>query len=329
MVLSVMVHVALAWFVVARWSSLTSLPSQSRSIAEMPRIKPVHAGIEHSLAVSINWLGFATPTHHEATQATTDQAALSPTPSTPTQPTPRPATQPRVLTADSTQNSQKHDQQHTVDAQETSTARAAPALPQNISARRAVIALNERMAKLFKDATSAAQRFQPSLPTPPTPVTHPTRQQPPSNAADSSPTLRRPSRVAERSTKESTPTAVSKPIDWHPGHPAAGQGLDITTVTPRWSETTRLSALPRNPVVRIDFARDGHVVRAAFLPNLDSGYASVDGPLLDAIYRWRARGQALDDLPDGSDAVVSMTVRILLNPSRGKILKPGADTRNK
>lgn len=127
-------------------------------------------------------------------------------------------------------------------------------------------------------------------------------------------------RDAIQSPKESSAVATEQVFDVVPGRPAAAQGLDITTVAPRWTITTRLLALPRNPVVRIEFQKSGAVARASFLPGRATGYPDVDGPLMDAIYAWRAKGKALEALPANSpEHTVPLTLRIVLVPEQGTI----------
>ena len=52
--------------------------------------------------------------------------------------------------------------------------------------------------------------------------------------------------------------------------------------------------------------------RARFLPGRSTGEASVDQPLLDAIYRWTAKGEALARLTDDPDDTVAITMRIIM-----------------
>ncbi|MBL8761094.1 MAG: hypothetical protein JNL50_07305 [Phycisphaerae bacterium] len=133
---------------------------------------------------------------------------------------------------------------------------------------------------------------------------------PPRHGARPSP-ARPPGRVSDR---ESDAAAVRSAINVDPnGGPAATKGLKINTVRPAWSTTTRLVALPRNPVVRVRFNRVGKVVDAAFVDRYDTGWPDVDGPLLDAIYRWKAEGERLRELPgDDPEAVITVTFRITL-----------------
>ena len=57
-------------------------------------------------------------------------------------------------------------------------------------------------------------------------------------------------------------------------------------------------ASPKDAVVHVTFGRSGKVIRAEFAKE-GTGYADVDGPLLDAIYRWTARGVMLERIPSG------------------------------
>ncbi|MCC6970642.1 MAG: hypothetical protein IT434_10520 [Phycisphaerales bacterium] len=121
-------------------------------------------------------------------------------------------------------------------------------------------------------------------------------------------------RAGEVSDRESDAAAVRSAINVDPnGGPAATKGLKIKTVRPEWSTTTRLVALPKNPVVRVRFNRAGKVVDANFVDRYDTGWPDVDGPLLDAIYRWKAEGERLRELPENDpDAVITVTFRITL-----------------
>ncbi len=283
---------------------------------EPPRVRP---GIERSKEVTINWLGFEQPTPHEAALSTVDQAALNPqTPGVPVDPetAPKPAT-----TAAVPPPSETH-----ADAESP-----APA-PANVSSvvasdRRAeesdaTVAAGERVVPApiigppVPPAESAGALREVPLPAKPEPQAEPTPQAHPT--AQSPPPAQTPGvEPSVESTKESPATSIRPPVEVSPGQPVAAEGLDIETVRPRWTLVTRMTALPRNPVVRVTFAKDGKVARAEFLPGKNTGYADVDGPLLDAIYRWRAKGKALDLLPAGDkDAGVTLEFRLVLGTRR-------------
>lgn len=102
-------------------------------------------------------------------------------------------------------------------------------------------------------------------------------------------------------------------LEFKPGMPLTGKGIRIRTVVPRFSTTTRLTAVPRNPVVVIRFNRAGRVVKAEFENNQGTGYRDVDEPLLDAVYRWTAAGEQLNRIPAGTNETLTFRIRYLLN----------------
>lgn len=101
------------------------------------------------------------------------------------------------------------------------------------------------------------------------------------------------------------------------GRPLAGKGLEIKTVRPEWPASVRNTYRPRNAVVVIRFGADGKVRKAEFLREPDgrkgTGASAVDGPLLDAVYRWTAKGERIDALDKNKpDAEVVIPIRMLL-----------------
>lgn len=113
----------------------------------------------------------------------------------------------------------------------------------------------------------------------------------------------------EISDREAEATAIRNAIVVEPGKPAAGQGLQIKTIRPRWSHFTLLTAAPRDAVVRIGFNRLGKVEDVEFLQ--DTGRADVDRPLLDAIYNWTASGKELEKLAPVEEGKPAETVKLV------------------
>ena len=109
-----------------------------------------------------------------------------------------------------------------------------------------------------------------------------------------------------------------------PGRVMAGEGIQVKTVRPRWSTTTRLTVTPRNPVMEIVFTREGKVSKARFLKGKTTGYKEVDGPLLDSVYRWTATGKKLEEAtgPDGS---VSFVIKMILANEAESDMLPKTD----
>ena len=121
------------------------------------------------------------------------------------------------------------------------------------------------------------------------------------------------------SKRESTASIIKRAIkvDAHKlNRPIVGQGLEITTVDPRFPATVRFTQLPRNPVILIRFDASGRVVKVRFLSEgrrvFDTGARAVDEPLLNAVYKWRAKGKEIDALdPNDPDSTIEISMRIL------------------
>lgn len=116
-------------------------------------------------------------------------------------------------------------------------------------------------------------------------------------------------------------TARELPVE-RLGRPLQASGdLQLTTVRPTWSLQVRNAYSPRrNPFVEIRFGADGRVKLARFVPLPDgtrgSGYEEVDQPLLNAVYRWRATGKAIEALDAGDpESTHEIVMRFLLVPS--------------
>lgn len=116
----------------------------------------------------------------------------------------------------------------------------------------------------------------------------------------------------EKSERESDATSLKDPINVRLGRPAAAEGLEIVTKRPEFSVTTQLTSYPsRNPRLKVTFNRDGRVSKAQFIE--PTGLSDIDDPVLHAVYRWTARGEALSKLPaENKQAGLSITVTILL-----------------
>ncbi len=111
------------------------------------------------------------------------------------------------------------------------------------------------------------------------------------------------------SDKESEATALKDRVQVRPGQPVAAKGLEIKTRRPVFSLYTRVTAAPRNAVVRVRFTREGKVASAEMVRS--SGVADVDRPILDAVYGWTASGKQLLELPETREGEKPATVSIV------------------
>ncbi len=157
-------------------------------------------------------------------------------------------------------------------------------------------------------------------PTPPTPATQPTTEQAAANGATSPVVAPVPGppgapgtsqAQGEKSDRESDATSIvdAPPSTWRNGKPLARKGVEVKTRRPELPILTRLTTFPQNPICEIIFGRDGVPVTCRILQS--SGYPDIDGPVLDALYRWRAKGSQLDKLPPGK--TLPFRVRFILN----------------
>ncbi|MCH8269598.1 MAG: hypothetical protein IH985_00110 [Planctomycetes bacterium] len=254
------------------WLSPTTPGSDALAADPTINQSTIRLGIERSPHRTIAWLGFIDPSEHLAPDREVEQSALSPLP-------------PAALVADPA----AARSEAVARLLNELAARAGPALDRWYEPRReALIAILQAAAGALQAQAAESEPAEPVV-----------AQAPPVTPAIESP-------------KEADASAKDEPLEYRNGRVAAGEGLDITTVRPRWALSTRITASPGNPVVIVEFARDGRV-RSAVFEGLGSGFESVDGPLLDAIYAWRARGERLEALPqDDPDAVLTVRIRVHL-----------------
>ena len=113
--------------------------------------------------------------------------------------------------------------------------------------------------------------------------------------------------AAPRAPRDADPvTLTDGPAEVRVGSVATVAGLEVRTVRPRWSLTTLYTAAPRNPTARITFNADGTVTEAVITRS--TGYVDVDGPIIAAMYRWRATGERLKEI----DGPFTLEMHLLL-----------------
>lgn len=270
-----------------------------------PEPPPVRPGLEDSASDSPAWQGAAEATEHAAPKSVIDQAALTANPGDQGQ---EAAIEPNPSSEAS--NMDPGGEAKPMDGPEDRPQPAAPAPaghevehpPERVPGDDPPPGLPEG-AEIARFAWPEPVRmvFGPPGPTHDTTATRDRESAKAAGAAR-----------GEASDTESDASSTAGAIDYRPGKPLAGKGLKIRTVRPNWTTTTRLTALPRNPMVRVVFARDGRVLEAEFV-GPGTGYADVDAPLLHAIRRWTASGKELERLPaDQPRAGVTMTFRVIL-----------------
>jgi len=163
------------------------------------------------------------------------------------------------------------------------------------------------------DETLPPVAVVPASPAPPQEETPASQASPSSSATPSSPptpaTGGQSKQKGIRSDRESEDFA-KKVVDVpnSTGRVQAGKGLNIITRRADFTNTTLLTAPPRDTMVRISFQKTGTVKRAEFINGSATGNPNVDDPLMNAIYRWRASGKDLNGL--APEETLSVVVRV-------------------
>ncbi len=270
---------------------------------------PLQPGIVESDARTPNWLGFDTPTEHSAPESVIEQSAM--------------ALEEQRARAEEAERRREDEEQRAAEREEGVRALVASAMSLAEAWADAARGMAQTPAALAAEdgshglpagegvegeaAVAAGQAVAPGMESVPAAAVE--RDGASSEGAeDSSPGI--------ITDKEALAAALKSAPSVMPGRVLAAEGLEISTRRPQWSRTVQLTARPRNPVIWITFGRNGRVLRAGFLSDgervFDTGDESVNEPLMNAVYRWTAKGKAIDALPDEPEAGVTIRVRVLL-----------------
>ncbi len=325
-----------------RESPINDAPDDSLAAAEEDRTHPLRLGIDRSNAATINWVGFETPTEHAASKSSVEQAAVTPivgTARVASEDQPSPASEPapqetpvEPVTEAAVQPVEQPAAETVAEAQET-----APVIPMDVFEPMPTVPAFKPDPLFSARPDSELNPLptvvpEPKKPNEQTPAEKPTQEvakpEPPRPKPTTKPVEAAPAKEAVRPAdpsgtrgikdrREADASSKVQALTYRPGRPIAGEGLEIATVRPRFSVTIQVIARPRNPVVRIQFGPDGKVRRAEFVKKkgklLNTGSVHIDGPLMDAIYRWTAKGAALEPLK--KDETLPVEIRLLLNGS--------------
>lgn len=276
-ILSLLTHL-IAFVIVAGRAADAEFASPLKLTLQREKEDQIELGVEKSNAVTITWLGFADPTEHSAPKSSIDQAALSPSPAS-------------------------SSPQRTM---------SLPSLPTvNLPETAEVVELLQRLREAtIQIAAEQAEQRPADTPEPPAPpeIAKPAPEKPAQSEQPAPQTT-----PAIESTKESPASSKLPTVDFKPGRPLAAEGLDITTASFDFDPLTRLTALPRNPLVEITFGANGKPEWVAFVPGQNSGWSDVDRKIINKIYeKWSAKGKAIDELKAGKRTEVVVPIRILL-----------------
>ncbi len=82
-------------------------------------------------------------------------------------------------------------------------------------------------------------------------------------------------------------------LAWRPGGVLVGEGIEVVTARPEFGIITRLTAIPESTEVELVFDSDGMVNQARLLGS--TGFGDVDAAVLASLYKWRARGEKIEN----------------------------------
>ncbi|TVQ61435.1 MAG: hypothetical protein EA378_08670 [Phycisphaerales bacterium] len=282
-------------------------------------------GIERSRTVTLTWLGYEDPEPHFAPWSETEQAALTPTPGEPGDPG---SPGPLAPSAASPDASPPTPPAPATNPSEEATPTPTPATgetePSTVPVEPDVHFLD---AELLLPTVKPGGEVRPAPPRPareaserdPSPDTPPSPPMPPTptggGGGGSGGERGDPSdRASEAVSNE--PTLV---VD--PGRPAAAEGLELLTDHIRWRRVDQHLARPRNPTIAITFDANGRPSLVEFVPDArgirqSTGHRGIDETLINGVYRWRARGERIDQLQAEGGEGVRIVLRVLLVPER-------------
>ncbi|GAB5495099.1 MAG: hypothetical protein Phyf2KO_01790 [Phycisphaerales bacterium] len=230
-------------------------------------------GIDNGEPVSIAWIGFNEETPHAAVQAETLQPQLS-----------------AEAVQASVQATREVQQQISESAQ---------AISESVLDRLNSVA--ELAAKL-EDAKSKAEQVKLA------------KQQQEEQRPQPAPQPAEPVKEAIQDDRESDATSPVRVRTSNLGKVLAREGMRIQTFRPQFDATTKMHELrARNGSVTaiIRFGKDGSVISASIKQGTESGASAIDEPILDCVYRWRAAGKDIDNLPNTAGAFIETQIQIL------------------
>ncbi len=286
-------------------SSMANMPGVPVSVETEEELE-LRLGILESEAETRNWLGFQTPTEHSGPESPLEQSAMT-LEKAPEQPSNEPTE------GDQEQGELLEEQRAMLLAWMDSVREAAGAAVEAVAKGRPAEESAPEETPIEREGADGQEETEADA------------REPAPTSAEESAVVAVPRSAREPaegdpgviSDRESTPAALKAMPLVSPGRVVAAEGLEISTRRPRWSRATMVTRRPGNAVVWMIFGKDGRVKRAGFVRDKDriysTGFPDVDEPLLNAVYRWTAKGRALDELSDDPEDGVTVRLRVLLS----------------
>lgn len=253
-------------------------PNARLSMSQIP------LGVEKGSRVSVDWIGFASPTEHSAVRAESNQAAFS-----------------RAHGNDGGASASKEPKKPQPPQQES---RSDPV--QKVLSKEQALSPVPNESERQSPTQQSAQESTPQEKARPA-------QRPGAPGQTADPDAKQ--LKGALSDKESSATSRDKTLEFQPGQPLARKGLEIKTVLPEFSVLTRITSgkIRKDPIVTLRFGRSGHVIRVTFKEGTLTGNPAIDEPIRNAVTSWTAKGKEIDAIPKRPrTAGVDVTIRLKL-----------------
>jgi len=110
-----------------------------------------------------------------------------------------------------------------------------------------------------------------------------------------------------RADKSAPPADIRvNPRQFQFGQVIAREGIELQTVTPRFSAIAQVSSLGVGlPTARLKFDPSGEVLLAEMLES--TGYDNIDAPILASLYKWQASGPKLEAIDQPFSITIHFT----------------------
>jgi hypothetical protein len=118
----------------------------------------------------------------------------------------------------------------------------------------------------------------------------------------------KPGEVSDRESDATSIIEVPAAM-WRNGRPLAAKGVVLKPVRPRFTALDYVDGIARNPIGELVLGRDGVPQVARLIRS--TGNPRIDEAVRNALFKWRATGEALDKLQPGQTVTIRLRLVML------------------
>lgn len=131
---------------------------------------------------------------------------------------------------------------------------------------------------------------------------------PPAPAGARGESTAKPGEVSDRESDATSIIDVPAAM-WRNGRPLAAKGVVLKPVRPRFTALDYVDGIARNPIGELVLGRDGIPQVARLIRS--TGNPRIDEAIRNALFKWRATGEALDKLQPGQTVTIRLRLVML------------------